>query len=147
MVGCLAASLVSTYQVPVATPIVKVWRSKSVSSDIGRCLHWAKSPPSWELVYALRYILSEEEEVSWLWLFRSMSEPACPVLVFKRRICTFGIERCCWSIRYELPLFLSVDHRAVDNQVYVATASPARDDQASYVAWGHSTIVSPWWVG
>ncbi|XP_034871124.1 omega-amidase NIT2 isoform X3 [Mirounga leonina] len=34
--------------------------------------------------------------------------------------------------------------RAVDNQVYVATASPARDDQASYVAWGHSTIVSPW---
>ncbi|XP_053076710.1 omega-amidase NIT2 isoform X1 [Acinonyx jubatus] len=34
--------------------------------------------------------------------------------------------------------------RAVDNQVYVATASPARDDQASYVAWGHSTVVSPW---
>uniref|UniRef100_A0A4X1UTE7 Omega-amidase NIT2 n=1 Tax=Sus scrofa TaxID=9823 RepID=A0A4X1UTE7_PIG len=34
--------------------------------------------------------------------------------------------------------------RAVDNQVYVATASPARDDKASYVAWGHSTIVSPW---
>ncbi|XP_020924133.1 omega-amidase NIT2 isoform X2 [Sus scrofa] len=30
--------------------------------------------------------------------------------------------------------------RAVDNQVYVATASPARDDKASYVAWGHSTI-------
>lgn len=34
--------------------------------------------------------------------------------------------------------------RAVDNQVYVAAASPARDDKASYVAWGHSTIVSPW---
>ncbi|KAJ8793308.1 hypothetical protein J1605_000303 [Eschrichtius robustus] len=34
--------------------------------------------------------------------------------------------------------------RAVDNQVYVATASPARDDKASYVAWGHSTVVSPW---
>uniref|UniRef100_A0A8C6ATK4 Omega-amidase NIT2 n=1 Tax=Monodon monoceros TaxID=40151 RepID=A0A8C6ATK4_MONMO len=34
--------------------------------------------------------------------------------------------------------------RAVDNQVYVATASPARDDRASYVAWGHSTVVSPW---
>lgn len=34
--------------------------------------------------------------------------------------------------------------RAVDNQVYVATASPARDETASYVAWGHSTVVSPW---
>ncbi|XP_066455278.1 omega-amidase NIT2 [Eleutherodactylus coqui] len=34
--------------------------------------------------------------------------------------------------------------RALDNQVYVATASPARDDKASYVAWGHSSVVSPW---
>ncbi|KAL2090004.1 hypothetical protein ACEWY4_014692 [Coilia grayii] len=34
--------------------------------------------------------------------------------------------------------------RAVDNQVYVATASPARDETASYIAWGHSTVVSPW---
>ena len=34
--------------------------------------------------------------------------------------------------------------RAVDNQVYVAAASPARDMNASYNAWGHSTIVSPW---
>lgn len=28
--------------------------------------------------------------------------------------------------------------------MYVATASPARDESASYVAWGHSTAVSPW---
>ncbi|XP_026537589.1 omega-amidase NIT2 [Pseudonaja textilis] len=34
--------------------------------------------------------------------------------------------------------------RAVDNQVYVATASPARDETGSYVAWGHSTVVNPW---
>ncbi|XP_028259647.1 omega-amidase NIT2 isoform X2 [Parambassis ranga] len=34
--------------------------------------------------------------------------------------------------------------RALDNQVFVATASPARDESASYVAWGHSTVVSPW---
>ncbi|XP_067085901.1 omega-amidase NIT2 [Osmerus mordax] len=34
--------------------------------------------------------------------------------------------------------------RAVDNQVYVATASPARDEMASYVAWGHSSVVNPW---
>mgnify|MGYP002783607475 CR=1 FL=1 len=43
--------------------------------------------------------------------------------------------------------------RAVDNQCFVITASPARattsnDDKASkypqYTAWGHSTVVSPW---
>uniref|UniRef100_A0A671RS52 omega-amidase n=1 Tax=Sinocyclocheilus anshuiensis TaxID=1608454 RepID=A0A671RS52_9TELE len=36
--------------------------------------------------------------------------------------------------------------RAVDNQVYVAAASPARDESASYVAWGHSSVVNPWSV-
>ncbi|XP_071842021.1 omega-amidase NIT2-like isoform X2 [Apostichopus japonicus] len=34
--------------------------------------------------------------------------------------------------------------RAIDNQLYVATVSPARDVDATYIAWGHSTIVSPW---
>ncbi|KAG0167775.1 hypothetical protein DFQ30_005665 [Apophysomyces sp. BC1015] len=33
--------------------------------------------------------------------------------------------------------------RAVDNQMYVATCSPARDLSATYHAWGHSTIVDP----
>ncbi|KAK3838599.1 MAG: carbon-nitrogen hydrolase [Linnemannia elongata] len=33
--------------------------------------------------------------------------------------------------------------RAVDNQMYVAACSPARDLKASYHAWGHSTIVGP----
>ena len=33
--------------------------------------------------------------------------------------------------------------RALDNQVYVATVSPARDENADYVAWAHSTIVDP----
>ncbi|CAL5421901.1 unnamed protein product [Camellia sinensis] len=33
--------------------------------------------------------------------------------------------------------------RAVDNQLYVATCSPARDVGAGYVAWGHSTLVGP----
>jgi omega-amidase len=31
----------------------------------------------------------------------------------------------------------------VDNQVYVAMCSPARDISAGYIAWGHSTIVDP----
>lgn len=33
--------------------------------------------------------------------------------------------------------------RAIDNQVYVAGVSPARDITADYVAWGHSTFVNP----
>jgi len=34
--------------------------------------------------------------------------------------------------------------RAVDNQLYVATPSPARDTESTYIAWGHSSVVSPW---
>ena len=34
--------------------------------------------------------------------------------------------------------------RAVDNQVYVIAASPARNTNASYVAYGHSMIIDPW---
>lgn len=28
--------------------------------------------------------------------------------------------------------------------MYVATVSPARDETAGYVAWGHSTVVDPY---
>ncbi|MBM7614906.1 carbon-nitrogen hydrolase family protein [Alkaliphilus hydrothermalis] len=34
--------------------------------------------------------------------------------------------------------------RALDNQVYFVAASPARDLEASYHAYGHSKIVNPW---
>lgn len=35
--------------------------------------------------------------------------------------------------------------RAVDNQVYVLSCSPARDEKSGgYIAWGHSSVVSPW---
>lgn len=34
--------------------------------------------------------------------------------------------------------------RALDNQVYVGTVSPARNTSASYIAWGHSSVVNPW---
>ena len=34
--------------------------------------------------------------------------------------------------------------RALDNQLFVAGVSVARDEDASYVAWGHSTVVHPW---
>ncbi|PGH12858.1 hypothetical protein AJ80_06567 [Polytolypa hystricis UAMH7299] len=33
--------------------------------------------------------------------------------------------------------------RAVDNQLYVALCSPARDMNATYHAWGHSSIINP----
>lgn len=34
--------------------------------------------------------------------------------------------------------------RAVDNQCYMIGTSDARNPEASYVAWGHSLLVSPW---
>ena len=34
--------------------------------------------------------------------------------------------------------------RAVDNQVYCVGTSPARDEAASYHAWGHSIVTDPW---
>lgn len=34
--------------------------------------------------------------------------------------------------------------RALDNQLFVAAVSPARNPEASYQAWGHSTVVDPW---
>lgn len=34
--------------------------------------------------------------------------------------------------------------RANDNQCYTALISPARDETASYVAWGHTMTVDPW---
>ena len=35
-------------------------------------------------------------------------------------------------------------HRSFMFQVYVAAIAPARDEKASYVAWGHSAAASPW---
>lgn len=34
--------------------------------------------------------------------------------------------------------------RALDSQAFVLTASPARNPESSYQAYGHSMIVSPW---
>lgn len=33
--------------------------------------------------------------------------------------------------------------RAVDNQLFVAAISPARNEQATYVVYGHSMIIDP----
>jgi len=34
--------------------------------------------------------------------------------------------------------------RAIDNQIYMAGAAPARNEEASYVAYGHSIVTDPW---
>ena len=34
--------------------------------------------------------------------------------------------------------------RAIDSQQFVMLCSPARDETADYVAWGHSLVVDPW---
>lgn len=39
---------------------------------------------------------------------------------------------------------LSLRMRAVDNQYYMAAASPARNNELSYVSYAHSMIVDPW---
>ena len=39
---------------------------------------------------------------------------------------------------------LTMKARALDNQVYFAAVSPARDMEASYHAYGHSGVVNPW---
>lgn len=39
---------------------------------------------------------------------------------------------------------ISVRMRAVDNQVYMVAASPARDENSSYISYGNSRIVDPW---
>ena len=33
---------------------------------------------------------------------------------------------------------------AVDEQLFTVGVSPARDETASYVAWGHSIVCDPW---
>ncbi len=39
---------------------------------------------------------------------------------------------------------LTLRARAIDNQVYYVAASPARNLEASYHAYGHSALVNPW---
>lgn len=39
---------------------------------------------------------------------------------------------------------LLLRQRAVDNQCFTVGTSPARDESASYVAWGHSMVCDPW---
>ena len=109
---------------------------------------WQKSPagqkgPSWELACAVRSFL-KKGFCGFECFFHVRASLSCASFWKK------GPDKRDKSVSdlYSVVcLFSVVDCSAVDNQVYVATASPARDEKASYVAWGHSTVVSPWWVG
>lgn len=91
------------------------------------------------------------------------------ITVLKTEICTLGVA-ICYDIRFpELSRLMAVmgaelivipaafnmttgpahwemllRARAVDNQVFVVGAAPARDRNASYVSYGNSAVVDPW---
>ncbi len=91
------------------------------------------------------------------------------ITVVETRLCTMGVA-ICYDMRFpelarimalkgaELCVFpgafnmttgpahweLLIRARALDNQVYVAAVSPARDPGASYVAYGCSMAADPW---
>ncbi|MCD2491117.1 carbon-nitrogen hydrolase family protein [Lacrimispora sp. NSJ-141] len=68
-------------------------------------------------------------------LFRRMVEDGANMV-----FCPAAFNRTTGPRHWEL-LFRS---RAVDNQIFVAGISPAADENASYIAYGHSILVSPW---
>lgn len=68
-------------------------------------------------------------------LFRVMGEQGAQVILVPAAFnMTTGPVH--WSLAFR--------SRAVDNQCFVAGCSPARDEGASYVAYGHSLVCNPW---
>jgi len=58
----------------------------------------------------------------------------------------YAIGHCCNLTFFVFCNLILRETRAVDNQVFVVAASPARVEGAGYVAYGHSTVTSPWYV-
>ncbi|MCL6558080.1 MAG: carbon-nitrogen hydrolase family protein, partial [Firmicutes bacterium] len=91
------------------------------------------------------------------------------ITVVQSDLCTFGVA-ICYDIRFpELSRLMALAGaqlliipaafnmttgpahweillrvRAIDNQVYVAGAAPARDLNSSYVSYGNSAVIDPW---
>ena len=96
-------------------------------------------------------------------------EPGVDLGIFDTPMCKIGVGLC-YDIRFQElahiycqrgckmliypgafntvtgPAHLAVMQRAraLDNQVYIVTASPARDDKSPYICWGHSSVIDPW---
>ncbi|ALC45987.1 CG8132, partial [Drosophila busckii] len=68
-------------------------------------------------------------------LARVYRQMGCSMLVYPSAFCI-----CQGPMHWEL----LQRARATDNQLYVITCSPARDNMSGYVAYGHSMIVDPW---
>ena len=65
------------------------------------------------------------------------------VLCFVNLLGMFLISYCCNLKVLDLLIFICY-YRALDNLMYAAGVSVARDETASYVSWANSTLVSPW---
>ncbi|EDV94556.1 omega-amidase NIT2 [Drosophila grimshawi] len=65
-------------------------------------------------------------------IYRNMG---CSMLVYPSAFCI-----CQGPMHWEL----LQRARATDNQLFVVTCSPARNNMSGYVAYGHSMIVDPW---
>jgi len=96
-------------------------------------------------------------------------EPGVDLGIFDTPVCKIGVGLC-YDIRFQElaqiycqkgcklllypgafntvtgPAHLAVMQRAraIDHQVYVVTASPARDSNNLYTCWGYSSIIDPW---
>ncbi|GFS09913.1 omega-amidase NIT2 [Elysia marginata] len=66
---------------------------------------------------------------------RIYAEKGCELLVFPAEF-SIATGSKHWELLQRV--------RAVDNQVYVASASPARNSKGDYIVWGHSCVVDPW---
>eukprot|EP00112_Aurelia_sp_Birch-Aquarium-sp1_P016653 Seg3796.2 transcript_id=Seg3796.2/GoldUCD/mRNA.D3Y31 product="Omega-amidase NIT2" protein_id=Seg3796.2/GoldUCD/D3Y31 len=99
----------------------------------------------------------------------SVLTPGDKLTTFQAGPCKVGIG-ICYDLRFpelansyekqgcQLLLFPEVFHeisgpahlhqlvtaRALDNQLFVAACSPARNKDLSYIPWGHSIVVDPW---
>ena len=68
-------------------------------------------------------------------LFRAMARRGARIIIVPAAFnMTTGPAH--WELTFRM--------RAVDNQVFMAGAAPARNESASYIAYGHSIVTDPW---